>query len=743
MDLGQQRPGPARHRHDRQPDPARPGARAERGRWRSRPATTSRWRCWRAAGQDLGHRSLDGQLGDGTTAQRRSPVPVIGVNDAVAHRRRAGHGLRRPRERHGAWRGAATTRASWATEPRPDAVTRWGRRPGRRRGGGRRARPRPRRADRRGRCGPGAPTTTASSATAPPPTGGPRSWSPTGVTQVIAGAHHSYALRSTGQVLSWGRNYRANLGDGTTKQPYTAGDGAAGWTGAVSIGSGRDFGMAVLDTGRVRTWGHNAFGQLGDGTTTNRTSSVLVPGVTGAVLAAGGGAEYAVVLVGFGLTRGLVRAGRPSAAAPRYRSPMTRVHAFGDDALGDLDAVGLVSRDPGRGSRVPEVVEAAIARVERVDPRLGAVAQPGSSVPGWRPPAHGTGTSRASRRSSRTTSTSRGCRPSRAATPTGPVRPATATSPGCSWRPDRCRSARPGCGSSASARPPSTPARGGPLAVGPRPHGRCLLGRLGRPGRRRRRTPGARERRRRLDPDPGRGQRAGRAQADPGPAGPGQDDAARCRCGSSPTGSSPGRCATPRRSSARRRRSTGACGCRRSGTSPAPGQARLEVAVRPRGVGTAASPEVAELTLKTAGLLEGLGHRVRGGRAPAPARCQDDFLLYWSLLEPVHRALRAPQLPRVLGPDARLDNLTLGLARHCPPEPAPAAARHRPAAAARAALRSTLYRGSRRHADADARHPDAAVGHLDPTQDYDPMMGRMLEWVAFTPLQNVTGDPAI
>ena len=35
------------------------------------------------------------------------------------------------------------------------------------------------------------------------------------------------------------------------------------------------------------------------------------------------------------------------------------------------------------------------------------------------------------------------------------------------------------------------------------------------------------------------------------------------------------------------------------------------------------------------------------------------------------------------------------------------------------------------------------VGHLDPTQDYDTILGRLLEWVAFTPLQNATGDPAV
>jgi amidase len=43
---------------------------------------------------------------------------------------------------------------------------------------------------------------------------------------------------------------------------------------------------------------------------------------------------------------------------------MTRIHAFGDDALGELDAVGLA--DVLRDGRVcaAELVEAAIARAE-------------------------------------------------------------------------------------------------------------------------------------------------------------------------------------------------------------------------------------------------------------------------------------------------------------------------------------------------------------------------------------------
>ena len=53
---------------------------------------------------------------------------------------------------------------------------------------------------------------------------------------------------------------------------------------------------------------------------------------------------------------------------------MTRVHAFGDDALGDRDAVGLVTAIQGGEVSIPEVVEAAIARTERLQPQLNALA---------------------------------------------------------------------------------------------------------------------------------------------------------------------------------------------------------------------------------------------------------------------------------------------------------------------------------------------------------------------------------
>ena len=136
-----------------------------------------------------------------------------------------------------------------------------------------------------------------------------------------------------------------------------------------------------------------------------------------------------------------------------------------------------------------------------------------------------------------------------------------------------------------------------------------------------------------------------------------------------------------------------------------PGRARLRVAVATAGVGAAASPEVAELTLKTAALLEELGHRVEQVEPPAPASLPDDFLLYWSLL-----AMFVVRTGRRTGRSwdpTRLDNLTLGLARHCPPQPAPGAARDPPAAPLAARLGRVLP-GARHPADAHARDRDAA-----------------------------------
>jgi amidase len=53
---------------------------------------------------------------------------------------------------------------------------------------------------------------------------------------------------------------------------------------------------------------------------------------------------------------------------------MSRIHAFGDDALGDLDGVGLVEKLRVGEVSSRELVEAAIARTEAVNPALNGLA---------------------------------------------------------------------------------------------------------------------------------------------------------------------------------------------------------------------------------------------------------------------------------------------------------------------------------------------------------------------------------
>ena len=111
-------------------------------------------------------------------------------------------------------------------------------------------------------------------------------------------------------------------------------------------------------------------------------------------------------------------------------------------------------------------------------------------------------------------------------------------------------------------------------------------------------------------------------QADPRPARPGQADCARCRSGSSPTASSPARCATPRRSCARPRRSTAPLHLPPIGDITRPGRGRLRVG-RPHRRRSAAArrPEVTELTLKTAGAARGA--RPHTSRRPRPPVAPD------------------------------------------------------------------------------------------------------------------------
>ena len=101
-----------------------------------------------------------------------------------------------------------------------------------------------------------------------------------GVTAITSGIMHSCALLSSGSVKCWGANNYGQLGDGTTSNRNEPAQVSGLTSGVVSISGGYEHTCAVLTNGEAKCWGRNGYGELGDGTTTNRNvpTSVKVDG---------------------------------------------------------------------------------------------------------------------------------------------------------------------------------------------------------------------------------------------------------------------------------------------------------------------------------------------------------------------------------------------------------------------------------------------------------------------------------
>jgi alpha-tubulin suppressor-like RCC1 family protein len=114
-----------------------------------------------------------------------------------------------------------------------------------------------------------------------------------GIAQIAAGAF-SATLKTdgepAGQVWTFGYNGFGNLGDGT-KTDRTASVPVIGLSNGVAIAAGDSHGLAVTSGGSVSAWGSNSLGQLGDGTTTEHLSPIVVPGLSQIVLVSAGGAH--------------------------------------------------------------------------------------------------------------------------------------------------------------------------------------------------------------------------------------------------------------------------------------------------------------------------------------------------------------------------------------------------------------------------------------------------------------------
>ncbi|KAK3248938.1 hypothetical protein CYMTET_41619 [Cymbomonas tetramitiformis] len=109
--------------------------------------------------------------------------------------------------------------------------------------------------------------------------------------------HHTAFVTSGGEVYTTGRNYYGELGDGTTTNRYSPVRVMAGHD-VVHAAGGRIHTAFVTSGGQVYTTGYNNHGQLGDGTTTHRYSPVRVMAGHDVVHAAAGSYHTAFVTSG-------------------------------------------------------------------------------------------------------------------------------------------------------------------------------------------------------------------------------------------------------------------------------------------------------------------------------------------------------------------------------------------------------------------------------------------------------------
>jgi alpha-tubulin suppressor-like RCC1 family protein len=120
----------------------------------------------------------------------------------------------------------------------------------------------------------------------------------------LAGGHdHSLALKADGTVWAWGRNDRGQLGDSSTTDRLTpvqvrAVSNAGVLINVVAIGAGDSHSLAGRAGGDVVAWGWNRYGQLGDGTTTDRHRVVLTSGHLPSITAVGAGRSHSLASAG-------------------------------------------------------------------------------------------------------------------------------------------------------------------------------------------------------------------------------------------------------------------------------------------------------------------------------------------------------------------------------------------------------------------------------------------------------------
>jgi alpha-tubulin suppressor-like RCC1 family protein len=126
----------------------------------------------------------------------------------------------------------------------------------------------------------------------------------TNMAAVEAGMFHTCSLDNTGAVKCWGVAGLGRIGDGSTSDklaPVQVTGLAAG--AAIEIGSGGTVSCALSSVAKLRCWGDNTHGEVGDGTMTPRPTPTNVVDLGNTVLDVSVGASHACALVSGGFVR--------------------------------------------------------------------------------------------------------------------------------------------------------------------------------------------------------------------------------------------------------------------------------------------------------------------------------------------------------------------------------------------------------------------------------------------------------
>lgn len=174
---------------------------------------------------------------------------------------------------------------------------------------------------------------------------------------------------------------------------------------------------------------------------------------------------------------------------------------------------------------------------------------------------------------------------------------------------------------------------------------------------------------------------------------------------------------------------------------PSDRRLRIGLVVDSIGVDPTDAPTRAAV-LDTAKHLEALGHTVEEVEIPPEAHSlPDDFILYWAMIAYLSTVFGKFSISRDFDA-SRIESLTRGLADFYKRRMLKT-----PPALYRLARSSKVY--AKGLGDHDALltpvvgHATPPLGHLSPDVDFETLLPRLLNFVAFSPLNNATGSPAM